>query len=137
MGQKKFRNPYLTKRQQMDPAAARIVLASHAAMQEYNQRVHARKMIATDEELKREYAERDSWMESWLYGCMAVVLHRRYKFTAPKLVEILNEIQALHEQVMFDHPECENYAEVNKYIAQLVWDECHMKVFDNDFINHN
>ena len=94
-------------------------------------------MIATDEELKWEYASRDAWMESWMYGCMAVILHRRYKFTAPKLVEIINDIQALHEQVLSEHPECETYADIDRYVSRIVWDECHMSVFDHDVLEHN
>lgn len=133
MGKKKYSNPFLTRRQQVAPAQTRIMLESNMAMAEYKQREYTRRMIASDDELKREYYNRDGWMESWMYGCMAVVLHRRYRFTAPKLVEIINEIQAFHEEVLHDHPECETYEEVNRIIAERVEQECGMKVFDDNY----
>lgn len=136
MGRKKIKNPFQIG-QQMTQAQARLVLESQAALAEYNAKVETRKAIATEKELIQEYADRDAWMEGWMYGCLAIVLHRRYRFTAPKITEILNEIQALHNEVVHNNPDCETYEDVNRIVAKRVWDEVGMKVFDDNVTAHN
>lgn len=136
MGRKKLKNPFQIG-QQRTHAQARLVLESQAALAEYNAKVETRKAIATEKELIQEYADRDAWMEGWMYGCLAIILHRRYRFTAPKIAEILNEIQTLHNEIVHDNPDCETYEDVNRIVAKRVWDEVGMKVFDDNVAAHN
>lgn len=134
MGKKKFRNPFQIGK---TPSQARLILESQTALAEYNARMETRKAIATRDEMIEEYSNRDAWMESWMYGCLAIVLHRRYRFTAAKITDILNEVQALHNEIVCSNPDCETYEDVNRIVAQRVWDECRMKVFDDNVTSHN
>ena len=136
MGKKKLKNPFQIGKKRT-PAQARIVLESQNALEVYNARMQTRKAIATEQEMIDEYSNRDAWMESWMYGCLAIVLHRRYRLRAPKITEILNEIQALHNEIVCNNPDCETYEDVNRIVAQRVMDEVGMKVFDDNVLAHN
>lgn len=136
MGKMKLKNPFQIG-QQRTHAQERLVLESQAALAEYNAKVETRKAIATEKELIQEYADRDAWMEGWMYGCLAIVLHRRYRFTAAKITDILNEVQALHNDIVCSNSDCETYEDVNRIVAKRVWDEVGMKVFDDNVTAHN
>lgn len=76
-----------------------MILESSVALAEYNARKQARVIRGTNKEIIAQDKETDDAREIWQWGLMAVVLHRRYRFTAPKVVEILNDIQALHNEL--------------------------------------
>lgn len=136
MGKKKLKNPFQIGKQKT-PAQARVMIESQMALAEYNARMETRKAIATEEEMIEEYSNRDAWMEGWMYGCLAIVLHRRYRFTAKTISDILNEVQAVHNEIVCSNPDCETYEDVNRIVAQRVWDEVGMKVFDDNVTAHN
>lgn len=115
MGRKKLKNPFQI-RKPINP----VKLASDIALADYQARKRTQKELATNEEILRMMDTRDEWNEQWMWGLFAVVLHRRYRFTPAKLVEIFGDIQALHNEIYDDTLD---YAEVDKIVKEMVRDE--------------
>lgn len=129
MGTKKFRNPFKTRRQMIDPGAAKILLESSAALQEYNARVHTRREMAQNEEIQRTIDLTDANREIWMWGLFAVTLHRRYRFTAPKIAEILSDVQNLHNE-LYDRSMDED--DLRRLIYETVRDEVGLEIYDTN-----
>lgn len=129
MGTKKFRNPFQSRRQQMDPRTAKILLESSAALAEYNARTHTRRELAQNEEILQRINRTDADREIWMWGLFAVVLHRRYRFTAPKISEILSDVQNLHNE-LYDNSMDD--IDLKKLIYNTVKDEVGLEIYDTD-----
>lgn len=113
----------------MSPAAARILLESNAAMEEYKARVLVRNEMARNDEVIALTNKTDSERETWMWGLFAVVLKRRYKFTAPKIAEILSDVQALHNEL---YEQAEDEEDAKRLIYEVVKDEVGLSIFDDD-----
>lgn len=131
MGKKKFRNPFQIGKRVPTKEAAQLMPESNAALAEYNARVHTRKQMAMNDELIQLADERDAKREVWMWGLFAVVLHRRYRFTAPKISEIFEEVQALHNEL---YNTSESEEELVTKLFGMVDKEVGLSIYDDDLV---
>ena len=126
MGRKKLRNPFVIG----DPAHRELILESRLAMQEYNARKHTRVMIAENEEIINNIEVRDSYQEVWMWGIMALVLHRRYRWTAKTIATILQQVQELHNEL---YDGSQDWKRLEREINDLVWNEVGIRIHDDNY----
>ena len=127
MGKKKFRNPFQIGNR--SKTEARIMMASDLALTEYNARKEARRIMGVDKEVIARDEEQNSAREIWMWGLFAVVLHRRYKFTAKKISEILVDIQNIHNELS---EQAQDSEDEKRLIFKVVKEEVGLSIFDDD-----
>lgn len=81
------------------PVNVGVSNAALVAMEVYKEQMRTRKELAQNAEILNMMDRVDSNREMWMWGLFAIVLHRRYRYTAKTLCEILSEVQALHEEL--------------------------------------
>lgn len=99
------------------------------AMAEYKAQERARIQLAENEEILKKITAVDADRELWMWGCMAIVLHRKYRWTAATISKIFEEIQALHNELYDDTLTDE---ELKKVIIGLCVDEIGLNMLDAD-----
>lgn len=125
MGRKKLKNPYVIG----NPARRALIEESSLALSEYNARKQTRIALAENEEIINNIEVRDSYQEVWMWGIMALVLHRRYKWTAKTITTILQQVQDLHNE-MYDGSQ--EWKTMERKINALVWEEVGIKIHDDN-----
>lgn len=99
------------------------------AMAEYNAKKRARIMLTENAEILKKITAVDADRELWMWGCMALVLHRKYRWTAATISKIFEEIQALHNDLYDDTLTDE---ELKRVIIGLCVDEIGLNMLDAD-----
>ena len=125
MGRKKLKNPFVIG----NPARRALIEESSLALSEYNARKQTRIALAENEEIVNNIEVRDSYQEVWMWGIMALVLHRRYKWTAKTITTILQQVQDLHNE-MYDGSQ--EWKTMERKINALVWEEVGIKIHDDN-----
>ena len=99
------------------------------AMAEYKAQERTRIQLAENEEILKKITDVDADRELWMWGCMALVLHRKYRWTANTITRIFGEIQDLHNE-LYDNTVTDE--ELKKVIIGLCVDEIGLNMLDID-----
>ena len=99
------------------------------AMAEYKAQERARTQLAQNAEIIKKINAVDADRELWMWGCMAIVLHRKYRWTAATIAKIFDEIQTLHNE-LYDSTMTDD--ELKKVIIGLCVDEIGLNMLDLD-----
>lgn len=134
MGTKKLKNPFQIGRPKLDPVHSALLRNASLALAEYNGQKEARRLLGGDKEARRCADEMDDAREIWMWGLFAVILHRKYRFTAKKISEILGEVQALHNEL---YEASMDEEDLKRNIYNTVKAEVGLSIFDDDMGGHN
>lgn len=110
-----------------------IACESALALTEFNYRKKVRLKVATDDEAQKTLTERDAWHENWMWGCFALILHRRYRWRADTIASILSDVRDLHNEIM-ESTDDYDYAETDKMILQMVYEETGLDIANDYFL---
>lgn len=89
-------------------------------MDEYKARKVARERLATNEEIEYKVQEADAHQEVWMYGCMALALHRRYHWQSETILRVFEDIRNLHNEIYETY---QSHDQTSAEIIRLVWEE--------------
>lgn len=127
MGKKKLKNPYTIHSAAGKKAG--VLIESSLALKEYEAKMKARRELAINKEILDMTEQRDAFQENWMWGLFALVLHRRYHYTAGKIAEILTEVQTLHNDI---YDGTRSYEETDRIIVDMVKDEVGLDITSAD-----